>query len=181
MSEELKPCPFCGGEAERITLVDAENFGGDVISCKKCECCTRVVFGEKEGLVEFWNRRAELSTLKAVQGEAVAWRDHSVNYAKGEKCPATVETLQAAWGRDQDLMLDQKAEISRLKETVNQLRQKRASPPTPDATQVMVPRELLGRHLKKMSCHPGMLFTPVEGLLGTFDELRAMLAQEVES
>lgn len=71
MSEELKPCPFCGGEAERITLVDAENFGGDVISCKKCECCTRVVFGEKEGLVESWNRRAELSAIKAGQGEAV--------------------------------------------------------------------------------------------------------------
>ena len=58
MSNKLLPCPFCGGEAERVTLQDEENFGGDVIICKGCDACSRVVFGEKEGLIEAWNCRA---------------------------------------------------------------------------------------------------------------------------
>ena len=57
-SEELKPCPFCGGKAKRVTLQDEENFGGDVIVCINCDACSRVVFGEKEGLNEAWNARA---------------------------------------------------------------------------------------------------------------------------
>ncbi len=56
------------------------------------------------------------------------WREHSRHIAKGERCPETIETLQAAWARDQELMLDQKAEISRLKEKLNQARQRRPSP-----------------------------------------------------
>lgn len=55
---ELLSCPFCGGEAKRFTLQDENNFGGDVIACQSCDACSRVVFGEKEGLVESWNRRA---------------------------------------------------------------------------------------------------------------------------
>ncbi len=55
------------------------------------------------------------------------WRDHSVNYAKGEKPPQTIDTLQAAWDRDQELLLEQKAEIAKLKEKLNQARQKQPS------------------------------------------------------
>lgn len=58
MSDEgLKPCPFCGGEAERFECEEADNTGGDVIGCKKCQASTRVFFGEKEGLIEAWNTR----------------------------------------------------------------------------------------------------------------------------
>ena len=52
------------------------------------------------------------------------WRAHSANFAKGEKPPETIETLQAAWDRDQELLLEQKEEISRLKRKLNQARQK---------------------------------------------------------
>ena len=52
------------------------------------------------------------------------WREHSKQYAKGEKCPETIETLQAAWDRDQELMMGQKAEISRLKEKLNRAEQR---------------------------------------------------------
>jgi hypothetical protein len=55
------------------------------------------------------------------------WRAHSVNYAKGEGAPQTIETLQAAWDRDQELLLEQKAEISRLKEKLNSARNKLAA------------------------------------------------------
>jgi Lar family restriction alleviation protein len=56
--DELLPCPFCGGKAARMTLKDEANFGGDVIACTSCDACSRVIFGEKEGLVDAWNRRA---------------------------------------------------------------------------------------------------------------------------
>ena len=56
----LLPCPFCGGEAERITIGDDEpsNAGGDVVSCRKCHASSHVEFGSKENLVSAWNRRA---------------------------------------------------------------------------------------------------------------------------
>lgn len=72
--------------------------------------------------------RTRLSQLQvplytAPQHDA-GWREHSKQYAKGEKCPETIETLQAAWDRDQELMMDQKAEISRLKEKLNRAEQR---------------------------------------------------------
>lgn len=58
---ELKPCPFCGGEAQRLTIGENEpnNAGGDVIHCTRCQASSRVEFGRKEHLVSAWNGRAE--------------------------------------------------------------------------------------------------------------------------
>lgn len=55
----LMPCPFCGGEAERITIGDDEpnNAGGDVICCTRCQASSHVEFGRKENLVSIWNTR----------------------------------------------------------------------------------------------------------------------------
>lgn len=60
----LKPCPFCGGRAERVTLEDEENFGGDVICCTQCQASSHVEFGRKENLVDRWNTRI-LSAIPA--------------------------------------------------------------------------------------------------------------------
>lgn len=66
MTDELKPCPFCGGEAERTTLEeDGPNFGGDVITCKRCFSSSHVEFGFKENLNSHWNTRATDATLRA--------------------------------------------------------------------------------------------------------------------
>jgi Lar family restriction alleviation protein len=56
----LLPCPFCGGDARRITISDdePENAGGDVICCTICQASSHVEFGRKENLVALWNRRA---------------------------------------------------------------------------------------------------------------------------
>jgi hypothetical protein len=56
------------------------------------------------------------------------WREHSRHIAKGEKCPETIETLQAAWDRDQELIEDQRKEIASLKQKLNQARQSKAKP-----------------------------------------------------
>lgn len=57
--QELKPCPFCGGEAIRHNFPDDEygNAGGDVIECSVCLASSHVEFGFKENLVSAWNRR----------------------------------------------------------------------------------------------------------------------------
>lgn len=57
MKEELKPCPFCGGEA---VLVDS---GTDIlircycISCRNCRCNSDWLKTRKEA-IGAWNRRA---------------------------------------------------------------------------------------------------------------------------
>jgi len=53
----LLPCPFCGGEPERIELTDEDNFGGSVICCKSCGVSSPVHFDRKENLDDSWNRR----------------------------------------------------------------------------------------------------------------------------
>lgn len=84
---DLKPCPFCGGEAERITIEDdsdPSNFGGDVIQCRNCIASSRVVFGEKEGIEDAWNRRAtppEVAALvKALRDENEQLREECRGY-----------------------------------------------------------------------------------------------------
>jgi len=60
IEQELKPCPFCGGKAERFTLTEEDepmNAGGDVITCTKCQASSHVEFGRKENLVSHWNTR----------------------------------------------------------------------------------------------------------------------------
>lgn len=58
MSEELKPCPFCGGDASRQDLTDADNAGGSCIACDRCGASSPVHFDRKENLYDSWNRRA---------------------------------------------------------------------------------------------------------------------------
>ena len=52
--------------------------------------------------------------------ECACWRNQN-NRPRGESAPKTIETLQAAWGRDQELIFEMKDEISRLKDKNNQL------------------------------------------------------------
>ena len=50
MTEKLKPCPFCGGEAE----VEGERIFW--VSCQKCWVETSS-FNTLEEAIEAWNRR----------------------------------------------------------------------------------------------------------------------------
>lgn len=55
MSEELKPCPFCGGKAE---LKHWRWIGNEYrIECLKCETKTQIS-NDYNMLVKTWNRRA---------------------------------------------------------------------------------------------------------------------------
>lgn len=50
---ELKPCPFCGGEAEIYT---ANNGKYGLVFCKKCEVETPAFKGINNA-ISAWNRR----------------------------------------------------------------------------------------------------------------------------
>ncbi|MFP7983927.1 ead/Ea22-like family protein [Pseudomonas aeruginosa] len=71
------------------------------------------------------NPKTILALLDEIDGmKASGWRNHSVNYARAEKCPQTLETAQAAWDRDQELIEEQRQQIARDSQTINKLRQK---------------------------------------------------------
>lgn len=56
---ELKPCPFCGGQAEiRKTTIPKTIATGAFVQCEKCGARTRCVIdlGE-EYVIRIWNRR----------------------------------------------------------------------------------------------------------------------------
>lgn len=56
---ELKPCPFCGGEAETLRFADKGYWD---VGCHACEIspCTEDMFYETRAVaVAAWNRRVE--------------------------------------------------------------------------------------------------------------------------
>lgn len=86
MSNEMKPCPFCG--CDRIALSSVLNYGRAIYKflCWKCGAvsgCSET----KEGAVRLWNRRtrkrrttedalkAEVERLKAVLSQIAYFRD----------------------------------------------------------------------------------------------------------
>lgn len=78
MSEELKPCPFCGGKNMRIW-----NTSTPRVSCD--DCLANTAYGEtKEEAIEQWNRRAD-----KLEGQPTAYDVDKVveqleNYANEE-------------------------------------------------------------------------------------------------
>ena len=56
MAAELKPCPFCGGEAEIIS--GASNRQVFFVTCDTCGAETPWIARTKAEAAEAWNRRA---------------------------------------------------------------------------------------------------------------------------
>lgn len=69
MSEELKPCPFCGGEAL------FETYGGTAcaVVCQTCGCGTPTMRLD-DGMIaaDLWNRRDERTCRQIVDGETAS-------------------------------------------------------------------------------------------------------------
>lgn len=53
--EALKPCPFCGGEAEH-SFRYTKNYSYSVVGCKQCDAITKLCKTENEAIAA-WNRR----------------------------------------------------------------------------------------------------------------------------
>jgi hypothetical protein len=64
----LKPCPFCGGEAE-LTGYRAPEFW---VHCPQIGCkASTEAFGSKERAIAAWNTRATQADALAVMREAI--------------------------------------------------------------------------------------------------------------
>jgi hypothetical protein len=89
-------------------------------------------WSEERNCFEQFSAHLAFKAWQAARAKPVDWRDHSKNFAKGETPPMTLESLQAAWERDQEVIDDLRKEISSLKGTVNRLRQAKAKPVVPE-------------------------------------------------
>ena len=92
MSEDLKRCPFCGGEA-KITRPLAE---GAEVCCKTCRATTWMCYPE-ERAIKRWNTRPEEDRLKA-ENERLKKALRQIVKIANLRFNATVATLKKyAW------------------------------------------------------------------------------------
>lgn len=56
--EELKPCPFCGGEAEIVDIDPTPHYVAEThwVACKECKASTNYS-KNRDKAIEAWNRR----------------------------------------------------------------------------------------------------------------------------
>lgn len=60
MSDELKPCPFCGGKAQEVNRGWSGPYS---VTCQRCQCGTNA--RDKRSRVRAaWNRRVVADTAK---------------------------------------------------------------------------------------------------------------------
>lgn len=63
MSDDLKPCPFCGGSAKLICCAHTGKF---YIECANCEAMTDVNYDIRQKAITAWNTRPQEDALKGV-------------------------------------------------------------------------------------------------------------------
>ncbi|MFM1991302.1 MAG: hypothetical protein RJA99_4259 [Pseudomonadota bacterium] len=80
MSDELKPCPFCGGKA----FFDQEDGGGHFVMCDRCSASTNLRYAcgddPRPLLAEQWNRRTNPTAPSAEDrycDSHCTWADHA--------------------------------------------------------------------------------------------------------
>jgi Lar family restriction alleviation protein len=80
---ELKPCPFCGGEAEWNTGQKGDGSPWRYLACEDCEAMgphvaewelSKVADDNDEVLIAAWNRRAALRPAEPVAVKALEWK-----------------------------------------------------------------------------------------------------------
>jgi len=63
MSEELKPCPFCGSDNVHTQLFDVKGTRFWYVACESCEIALDPLFWDgnktEQDAIDKWNRRAK--------------------------------------------------------------------------------------------------------------------------
>lgn len=68
LSEDLKPCPFCGGNARlwSIPTLDNTDIGVCSVSCENGDCRTATLaYGQEHEAIRIWNNRPVEDSLRA--------------------------------------------------------------------------------------------------------------------
>ena len=65
-TEELKPCPFCGGKARLYTTESRQSYRRAVVKCQQCRCEIRAEGG---GFHDFGEGKTEMEK-RALSNEA---------------------------------------------------------------------------------------------------------------
>ena len=105
-SEQLLPCPFCGGEAEIERLGDRRQ--STQYSCTNCGCFLET--GEEWGHGKRWNTRVALSAAEGVKPRTITVSDRLA-----EELKTWAEDERAAWPTDtafQDDLADLLAQLA---------------------------------------------------------------------
>ena len=94
MSDELKPCPFCGGKAEWREEQDPrhpdEPWG---LIAKHTENCFLSVFNNWEEMPTAWNTRAQQTTAEAVREACAKVADSWVAADYSEECNLMADSI----------------------------------------------------------------------------------------
>lgn len=69
---ELKPCPFCGGEATQRDFTSTSPFPNGWVGCQKCHCTIDWIKAGKPMAVAAWNRRAKSANVPLTLDDAAA-------------------------------------------------------------------------------------------------------------
>jgi hypothetical protein len=135
MMEELKPCPFCGEDAELDTQQPYRSCGDgqwqtqvSIYCIGHGECPAHMSICREDcpgvttehlvnDLIGKWNTRPVPDGYALIELK-------SVLTPKGEPMPQTIDAWQYLASKYDDGMLEQKEEIAKLKSQVNNLRQK---------------------------------------------------------
>ena len=102
MSEELKPCPFCGGEASASSRMDEDLSTHNQVEWKKvgCDSC-EVYFEIPDGYdcgtaAEQWNTRPALKDRDVVLEEAAERAAFVAGYRAAHMVPDAYDSTSAA-------------------------------------------------------------------------------------
>jgi hypothetical protein len=90
MTDDLKPCPFCGGKA--IACGDNEFNPRHWVMCSNCHACPGGDVAARHEAIAAWNHRAKPSSGL----EPIAWLRH------GENAPVQNVPLGAMWITEKD-------------------------------------------------------------------------------
>lgn len=97
MKQELKPCPFCGSEANVIRNII---FGGYSVHCTNEKCGAHVFFDEAEENrsknEQRWNRRSE-SGKRSAEPKRGEWIFHSIESPYRWECNKCGDKVRARY------------------------------------------------------------------------------------
>lgn len=139
MSEELKPCPFCGGDVSFHK--DEECPGCHLVQCGQCRAFFDFATGADPGndcesvdalraaIAPMWNTRAQLAAIQGGMGEVVGF-DRNAAYAACPESGCDWGSFYVGWkaaaAQHQRITAAMAAEVERLREALEAI-QSRAS------------------------------------------------------